>query len=1153
MLLTFNCRSHGNSRAARSPEAGSHNKILRVMRITAFLIIVASLHVSASGNAQRISISGKNMGLEEVLDEVRKESGYEFIMTGDQLKQSRKITIQVKDVTVEEVLKLIFDQQPFGFEIAGKTIVIKYKVGAGDDTGIQKQTPPPVTVRGRITNEAGEPVQASVIVKGTQNGTTSNADGYYTLNNVDEKATLVVSSVSIESPVEVRVNSRVTVNIAVARKVKEGEEIVVAYNKISAKSNVGAVTVIKGEDIRTLPNRSFDKSLQGLVPGLLVTSGSGQPGSPPSNFLLRGIATGGHPINGETYRNPLIVIDGIPVTQEPPGLASLSGSTLTDRVMNPLAQLNPSDIETISVLKDAAAVALYGAKASNGVILVTTKKGKAGRTAFSFRHQTDISQPMEGKMKMLTQEEYLELLYETYKNSDPATWTYAAILADLKSKFPTMPDGSFFPQSDWTGAMFNNAAVTIVNEISASGGSDRSNFYINLEYSKQNGVAKNTGYDRKSFRFNYEHRAATWLKLGVNTAMSYNIQKYSPANSNNFLTTTAISPLNPIRDLNDNYIYDYPFGHGLAVPGLLIPNPVAQMELNISKSTAYRGLSQLTAEMKLLRNLSFNSSVGIDFMINEAKEKSHPLVSGSGGGSISEQLSRLVSIINTNLIQFNKEWNKTHSLNILAGHEAMMSVNKYVFVSKNDISANPGQDQLIGGNIIAGAHGNTSKQTQLSYFGQVNYGFRERYYLTGSVRSDGSSRFGKNNRYGTYWSIGGAWIVSAEPFMKKANSWLSNLKLRGSMGPSGNSAAIANQFRFDVLLLGNFLNNVVVYPGNGWAPGNPSIKWEETFNWNTGVEVGLFKNRISLVVDKYTRKTKNMIAYNINAALGTGFSSLTDNIGDVKNTGIEISVRGNIVQSKNFSWSISANWGRNRNILTKSFYPSTSVVGTNLVNRMGYEYNSFYMPRWAGVNPDNGRPMWIDSTGKPNENWSAAKPEIVGKSQPDGFGGIGNTFNYKGLSLAVRFFYQYGSSVYLNSNLQNDGNSGTDPYFNQSRNALDRWQKPGDIAANPRRLLNGIAITGLGTVVDAGTLTSTRYLYDGDFIRLANITLSYSIPKKLIERLHLSTVSVLLQGNNLATWTRYSGQDPENVGPSGFGSIIYPQARSYSIGLNVGF
>jgi TonB-linked SusC/RagA family outer membrane protein len=1105
------------------------------------------------GNS-KINIKGRDIPVQKVFDAIRKQSGlyvmYNVGVVG--VRKEDKVTVDFKDTRLDDVLSFIFNVSRYEWVYNDNAVVVRAKeIKKNDgDSSITR-----TSITGKVTDAEGKPLPgATVIVKGTKHGVSTDADGNFTFGDVRINSVLVISSIGFE-PREIAVKGK-TILAQLNVDVNDLDEAVaVAYNTTTQRASTGAVTVVKGKQIQNLPNRSFDKSLQGLVPGLLVTSGNGQPGGAPVNFILRGIATGASPDAGATVRNPLIVIDGIPVSQEP---ARSSGSISSEGspVSNPMAQLNPSDIESISVLKDAAAIALYGSKASNGVILVTTKKGKTGKTVFNFRHQTDISSRLDGKVALLNQQEYLELLFEAYRNSNPGI-TDAAILADLRStpspvssKFPTrvnaLGDTSFYPAPNWNDAYYSKAAVSMTNEISMSGGNDRSNFYLNLEYTKQNGIVKNTGYDRKSIRFNYENRPTSWLKLGLNTALSYNIQDYN--NQGSIEQIGVISPLNPIYRPDGQYVYNYSWGHQSS-GSIMIPNPLAAAVLNINRNTAYRGLSKLYGELRFLQHFTLTSSFGVDFMLNELKEKVHPLLAIDGSldyeGSVRQENFRNANIITNNVLQYEKTIKEGHNINLLLGQEAQILTVQNSSIEMRGLSANPSQDQPTGGNIFQ-AWGISGKQTLLSYFGQVNYGFRNKYFLSGSVRTDGSSRFGKNERFGMYWSVGGGWVATAEPFMKSMRSWLSYLKLRGSFGSAGNSAGIADYLRYDPLSMINYLNGRAVYPDRNRNPGNPSIQWEQTFTWDAGMELRIFDERLTATVDIYNRKTSNLIAFDIPLPSTSGFTNITDNIGDMKNSGIELSITTEIINSKDFHWSLNANWSRNRNKLVKAFYPLTSAGGY-LANEVGREYNSFYLPVWAGVNPANGRPMWIDSTGKSSEDYYAAKKQFVGKAQPDGFGGIGNTFSWRGLELSAMLYYQYGSQVYYKGVfLQNDG---LDPYTNQSKAALNRWQKPGDIAVNPRRLLNG----RLGTEVDMGTSPSTRYLYDGDFIRLSNVALGYNFPKSILDRFHLSGLRIFVQGHNLATWTRYSGQDPENINAFGTGNFLYPQQRSYTVGLNANF
>jgi len=1124
-----------------------------LMALLWLLLPCICLHAQKSVQPGRnVTITNSHISLRDVFNVIEKQTGV-VLFFGD-LNTSQLVGVKFVATPVEEALAEMLP--PLG-------LTYEYVKGNKDKIFIRsivaerkKDTVMVVSVSGVVTDDKGAPLPgATVRLKGTQFGTATKENGSFTLARASENDVIQVTYTGF-AMTEMSVAGRSNVKI----QLKPGnnslnETVVIAYGTSTKRALTGAITVVTGEQIQTLPNRSFDKSLQGLVPGLLVTSGNGQPGSAPVNFVLRGIATGGSVEGGATVRNPLIVMDGVPVSQDPARDPS-SISNNSSPVSNPMAQLNPSDIESISVLKDASAIALYGAKASNGVILITTKKGKAGKTTFSFRHQTDISSRLKQRVALLSQQEYLELLFEAYRNSNPGI-TDDAILADLQitpspvqPKFPTYRnekgDLSFYPAPDWEKKLFDKNQMTIANELSISGGNERSNFYINLEYTKQNGVVKNTEYNRKSFRVNYENRLTDWLKFGFNTSQSYNVQNFN--NEADFDRIQASSPLNPIYDSSGKFVYNYTWGQQ-GGEGVLLPNPLAAVELNINRNTAYRGLSKFYGEINFLRGFTLSSSLGIDFMLNELKEKVHPQLAIDGtleyGGKLRDETFRTANIINTNTLRYVKKLWTDFDVQVLAGEEVQIGTIRNSSAEGRGFANNPLLDQASGAQLF-NAGSSEGKQNSLSYFGQLNFGFKNKYYLTGSARADGSSKFGKNERFGTYWSVGGSWIVSDEGVLRKYRNWLNYLKIRGSFGPAGNSAAILDYVKYDNLVIQPFLNENAVIPDRFVNPGNPSIKWEETFTWDAGIELQVLKQRIGVTFDIYNRKTKNLIARNIPLPFTTGFNTITANIGDIKNSGIELSLTATILSKKDFRWGINTNWSRNTNKLIKSFYPMVMSEG-GIVNQVGHAYNSFRLPVWAGVNPVNGRPMWVDSLGKKSEDYYASKAEYAGKTQPDGFGSFTNTVSWKGIELSAMLYYQYGSKVLYNGSfLQNDGQS---PYLNQSKMALKRWRKPGDVALNPRRLLNNTN----GTEYDMGTAPSTRYLFDGDFIRLSNISLTYNFNRKDLSRFYLEGLRIFVQAHNLALWTKYSGDDPENINVYGGGNFLYPQQRSFSIGLNATF
>lgn len=1083
---------------------------------------------------ETITLSARNVSLAHVFRSIYQQTKRSVFYSADQLNDAETVSVNFNNTPLDEALTVLLRGKRLAWEYRGdRDIVLK---PVRETPAARPDTVAVNVLSGSVSDENGTPLPgATVVVKGTKRATATDGRGRFVLKEVEERASLVVSFTGYEKQ-EVGLNGGNHVNVKLNMAVNALDEaVVVAYNTTTQRATTGAVTVVKGKQIESLPNRSFDKSLQGLVPGLLVTGGTGQPGGGVSNFVLRGIGTAGAIGYGSSVRNPLIIVDGVPVTQEH---AQLYMSQFAIPVNNPLAQLNPSDIESISVLKDASAVALYGSRASNGVIVITTKKGKSGKTIFGFRHQTDIATKLDGKLNLLTQQEYLELLYESYKNADPSI-TDKKIKEDLQSKFPTRSDGSFYPTPDWDRELFTDRAVTVSNELSMSGGNDRSNFYLNLEYTKQNGVIKRTGYDRKSLRFNFENHPASWLKLGFNTTLSYNVQQYGGSHSGpGGPLSEYFSPLNPVRLADGSYVMNYDWGSTLNPQS----NPVAAADLNINRNTAFRGLGKIYGEVNFLNYFTFTSNLGFDYMQSEAKEKVDPRLFDpeifSIEGRIEEQSMRRANVITTNILRFDKTFGADHVLGLVAGQEAQILSQKFLAVAVKGLDLPYYEEIGSPGVTVYKQGGAATKETLLSIFGQANYGFKNKYFLSASVRRDGSSRFGEARRFGTYWSTGAGWVVTSEPFMSGSTTWLSYLKIRGSVGSAGNAAAINTLTRFDQLLPTIHWNDIAVYPNI--FPANPNVRWEQTFSWDAGIEARFLQDRISVTADIYRKLTKDLL-YNVRLPLNTGYTSVLSNIGKMRNNGVELTFIADIIKTKDFRWNLNANWSMNRNILAKADVPLPSIGTDGLGNEEGRNFNSFYTKLWAGVNLADGRPQWIDSAGKVTSDYDLAKREFVGKPQPDGFGAISNTFSFKNIELSAMLYYQYGYQIYDEFLLTNDGYM---PYLNQDRRALDRWRKQGDYAANPRRILDN---------TDGGTRQSTRYLFDGDHIRLQNVTLAYNFPKRMLDRLHLSMLKVFVQGQNLAIWTKFPGKDPSNVNTIGQMTDVYPNQRIFSVGLNANF
>ena len=1112
------------------------------------LMLGCLLQVHAKTYAQTVTLNLENASLETAFSEIKKQTSYRFFYEQGLLKQSKKISLHVTNALVEKVLDQCFRDQPLTYSIVEKIIVVKPREAAAITAAANTSSPAAlINITGRVTNDKDQPIaRATVTVKKANYGTFTNDNGEFTLSAVDANAILSITSVGYE-PTEFAIRGQTSITTQLKAIVnKLDEAIVVAYNTTTQRSNTGSVTVVKGEDIRTLPNLSVERSLQGLIPGLQITSGTGQPGGSTSNIIIRGIGTGSDLASGATIRNPLIVLDGTPVTQDP---IQGSSSGVNTPVTSPMAQINPADIESISVLKDAAAIALYGTKASNGVILITTKHGKAGKTLVAFRHRTDFSSRLKTDNNVLSQDEYLQLLFESYRNASPGI-TDAAILADLRSpsKFPVVVsapgDTSFYPAPNWLSELYDRNAVTVSNDLSFSGGSEKSNFYFGISYIKQNGIINNTGYERPSLRYNFSSKVLPVLTVGINSSFSYNIQQnagnYDDAGSLTGLAYT-LSPLLPVRLNSGDYYLLYKTG---AVNNNS-PNPVASADWNNLRNTAYRGIGNVFAELSFLKRFKFKTNLGIDYMFSNLYEKVDPRLINInlGVGSTTAGLVRDYDFLRTsailnNTLRYDYSIGK-HNINVIAGQEAQKFDTKTVSASATGFTS-PFYTQVASGQTRT-VSTTITKERLVSYFLQGNYGYNDKYFISLSGRRDGSSKFGSNERYANFWSAGAGWVLTGEDFMKGTRGWLDFFKIRGSIGVAGNANTIGPDARIQLLNFYTYDGQTAVRLPPGNNGGNEDIKWETSFNTDIGLEVKAFDSRINITVDLYKRKISNLL-YTVDLPGLTGNVNQTDNIGDMENRGAEIMIAADLIRNKNFRWSINANWSTNKNKLVKSYLPlTTSGI---LINQEGENFNSFYMKRWVGVDRANGKPLWVDSTGKFTSDYNAAKPEIVGKPQPDGFGGVTNSFSYKGVELSVFLYYQYGFQVYNTglTTLLNDGR--TAPYLNQAKQALNRWQKPGDDASNPRRVLNN---------TDGGNQTSTRYLFDGDNIRLKNILLGYTFSRPLIQKWKLSSLRIYVQGNNLAVWTKKLKDDPDNGNYKGSTAFTYPQQTSFSIGADINF
>lgn len=981
-------------------------------------------------------------------------------------------------------------------------------------------------ISGTITSsEDGEVLPGvSVIVKGTTIGTITDFNGTYTLSVPDDAEILVYSFVGMLTQ-EVPIGESTTIDIVLQPDVEELEEVVViAYGTKPREGIVGSVEVVRSDKIESKPLSSIDKIMQGNVAGLQSMAASGQPGSA-SDIRIRGIGS------FTNSNSPLYVIDGVPMTS-----STLARNANTDTrdgeehsLSSILSTLNPNDIESISVLKDATSASIYGSRASNGVILITTKKGKQGETQFMFRSQYGFSNKTKGKLEMLNATEFVTLYREALLNDDPNIDLSLYDLSDTSS-------------TDWMEEAFGNNAITQSYELSARGGTEKTTFYTSLSYFNQEGVALGSEFERFSGRINLVHAATEKLNFGTNVSLSNAIQQ-SPLTSSGYFISPVVGaytyrPNVPARNPDGTPYFDEGgISGGASFIGVDMYNE--------DQTNTMRSISNIFGEYAIIPDLKFKTSWGVDF--NDVQEHTwddprNPGNTAEGIGRVGKRSTRLIYWTTTNTLNYHKLLSEVHDVDVLLGHEAV-SWNKEMLDVEGENFPNEKTRTLSSAAEPVTAWGYPTEFKLLSYFSRLTYNYNGKYYVVASFRRDGSSRFGADNKFANFYSVGGKWRISEEDFLSGITA-IDELSVRTGYGTSGNqelleSNGAPNNYGHQGLY--GFGRDYIGNPGMGPQQiENNKLKWEEKSDFNIAVDFRVLR-RFSGTIEIYNMLTTDLIM-SVPVSRTTGFDSFLDNVGEMTNKGIEATLSADVLTGDMLNWSIDFNISHNKNEI-KTLYNKEDIIDGTKIRREGEAYQTFYMAKWAGVNPTDGAPLWYDEDGNVVTEYTLADKVIVGTADPKFHGGFTNNFGFKGIELSVFFQYVYGNKIY-NNNLRIIESDG---FFlggaNQSRAQLDRWQKPGDITDVPKLIAGGN---------NNSNQMSTRWLEDGSYIRLKNITLGYNLPSAILENLRLSSVRIYAQGVNLWTRTNYKGDDPEQalIGTSWF---VYPQIKTITFGLDVGF
>jgi TonB-linked SusC/RagA family outer membrane protein len=1008
------------------------------------------------------------------------------------------------------------------------------------------------TLTGKITDPNGNPVSnASVIVKGTRVGTVTNTDGGYSLNVPVNAKTLVISSVNMQSQeIKIAAGNEYSLSLKPVETNME-EVVVVGYNTIARRSLTGAVSKVNGEVLANKPVYSFDQALTGKAAGVLVNTSSGLVGDDVI-IRIRGAAS------ISSGSSPLIVMDGVPLTQ--------GYSNIIYNRINPLAELNPNDIESIEVLKDASATAIYGSRGSAGVLLITTKKGKAGHNTLTYDAYAGFNEEAN-RMKVLNAEDYNKTINTLRWNSGlkDTTARYGDYNNDGK------PDTV---HTNWQNELFRKGLVQNHN-LAVSGGTQSTSYFVSLNYNDNQSYMETIYQKRGSARLNLTTKLNNWLQIGVNA-------QYSRTLSNNLGSGTALNfagiPFGPLTALPNIPVYGpdgkYYTGVGgnSSLVSYSVPNLEATTHLNYQKRDARRFIGSAFGELQLIKGLKFKSQVNIDYstgVIDEFWNKDiGDGVTTKGLRQTADNTRNTWSWFNT--LNYLRQIGVDHELNMLAGSEYTRRTSSYIYNYGQGI--NDPDLLLINANNYATTGGDNGidgiDDGLASYFGSVNYGFRKKYLATFNFRTDADSRFGNKNRWGYFPSGSIAWQIAQEDFMRPY-TFVNELKLRSSYGVTGNSD-IGYYPATSTYAPGSYADIPVLIVNNF---GNKDLRWERHLQFDIGIDAMLW-NRVNFTLDYYNRKTIDLILNNqILATVGAPNNIITENVGELRSRGVELTIGAQVVRNKNFTWNINFNgaWNNTKvistNFLGDDLYDVKDPNSQYTMARPGQPLGVFYLIRWAGVNPANGLATFLDVNGNQKQVqrvgnsyvWTnvsdgsvttaiAATDRVVldKNPYPKYYGGLTQTFGYGSFDASIDLQYAFGFYIYnqTKATLMDNGKS-----RNKSEDILNAWTKAGDNTDVPR-LFWGENYWS--------TTASTRWLEKGDFVRIRNVQIGYSLPKAVISKIKASRLRVYVQANNLHTFTGYSGIDPEanSTGNTNIGLGLDKQrpylTRTYTVGINFG-
>ncbi len=1027
-------------------------------------------------------------------------------------------------------------------------------------------------ISGTVSGTDGTPiVGASVVVDGTTTGTSTGADGRFTFS-APANGTLVVSYLGYETQ-KIAIAGKTRIDVALAEDSKKLDDvIVVAYGTAKKESFTGSAAVIKSENLEKRVVSNVSKALEGQVAGLQTTSGSGQPGASAA-VSIRGFGS----INASS--TPLYVVDGI----------AFSGGLNT---------INPDDIESITVLKDASAGALYGARGANGVVVINTKRGKTGGVDVNFKATLGVSSRALPRYDTVSQGEFVELNWQSLYNSayfnsgmtDANARQYAS--AQLTNRLggeqynpfknytwdqlidpatgKIQSDAKAAWNENWLDAVTDNTAIRQEYQVSVSGGNEYNKGSMSLSYLDEEGVLKSTQMKRYTGRVSYDTAPKHWFKGGMNANFAHsqaNSNRFTgSATSNVFYSAQLLGPIYPIYvkdangknvlDANGKKQYDYGSTRPVNPESNMIAGFYDDPTTNTTESLSsrvYATFGSDDAKAGWMQGLKATLNFGVDYSMSNNMQY-YNMYHGnqaSNGGLIYKYNYRDMSYTFNQLVTYNRTFAEKHEISGLLGHEYYSFEENYLEASRSGLV--PNMYEVVGATINS-AESSTQEHRIESYFARLNYGYDNKYYIDASWRTDGSSRFAPDNRWGNFWSVGASWRVSQEGFMKNVD-WVDNLTLKASYGVQG------NEMLLDALGYSNYYGYQGYYGVNstgssyGFTMGqmeNPNLTWEKNANFNVGIETTLLNSRLNASIEYYNRKTTDMLLSRP-MALSSGFESYTDNVGSMRNSGLEISLNGVVMSTKDIRWDVTVMASTLKNKVLKLTPETPEIVSGSYITREGLPINTFYLPKYAGVDPVTGVALYYAYKKNPDGSMQEGSEYITssvttagnsryyaGDRMPDLFGSIGTNFQWKGLDFSFLTTYSIGGKI-----LDSMYNSTMNVYYigqTWHKHALRAWKQAGDVTDVPR--------------IEVGTSDpiSDRFLVDASYFAIKNITIGYSIPKKAANYIGMKSVRVYCSLDNIAIFTHMKGLNPTaSLSAGSSGSFNYTPSRSFVAGLDIKF